>query len=115
MSTNRFQSFALDPSEDPTPSVITAALANLPKQERDATIVFYQKWRSLTKDSRAAFAKIAWPALWDSNFANPVTVPEKPFGTRSRESNHAESSLRCPIVHDDEPSWWYDCDRNDIA
>lgn len=27
----------------------------------------------------------------------------------------AESSLRCPVVHDTEPSWWHDCDRNDIA
>jgi hypothetical protein len=34
---------------------------------------------------------------------------------QAAEPNHAEPSLHCPVVHDEEPNWWYDCDRNDIA
>ena len=35
--------------------------------------------------------------------------------TPSVKPNHAEPSLHCPIDHDTEPTWWYECDRNDFA
>jgi hypothetical protein len=35
--------------------------------------------------------------------------------TRPVKPSHAEPSLHCPIDHDTEPNWYYDCDRNDIA
>jgi hypothetical protein len=73
MST-RIRASVPEPPDDPTLSAITAALAGLPKPERDAFIAFYHRWRSLTNDRRAAFAKIVWPDMRDCDVAELVGV-----------------------------------------
>ena len=63
-----------DPPVDPAVSAIIASLVEMPAQERNAFLKFYERWRSLTKDRRAAFAKSVWPDLRDKDIAEVVGV-----------------------------------------
>jgi hypothetical protein len=40
---------------------------------------------------------------------------ERQSTSASPPPTRAESSLYCPIEHDTEPEWGYECDRNDIS
>ena len=74
MPTASHQDTDPDPPDDPTLSAVTAALAELPKLEREAFFAFYCRWRSLTAERRAAFAKIVWPDMRDRDVAELVGV-----------------------------------------
>ena len=51
----------------------------------------------------------------DGGEVTPPAENVTEYVTLSIKPNHAEPSLHCPVEHDTEPNWWYDCDRNDIV
>jgi hypothetical protein len=62
------------PDDDLALSLITAALAELPRQDRNEILAFLDFWRELHREERALFAKSIKPDLTDEQIARLAGV-----------------------------------------
>ena len=87
--------------DDPAIEVITAALAELPRRDRNEILAFLDFWRELPREDRALFAQSVKPDLDDEQIARLAGVSvrtlyrwERFQNFKSRLEDYLESKRR---------------------
>jgi AraC-like DNA-binding protein len=65
------------PDDDQALDLITAALAGMPRQDRNEILCFLDFWRELTGEQRALFARSVRPDLTDEQVARLAGVSRR--------------------------------------